>query len=86
MNFLKLFLRGIALLPSLIQGIEAIFGAKTGPQKKQAALEIVGSAINITDAVTNKTIADGKSFADGLSLVIDGVVACLNASVWAKQL
>ena len=84
MNFLKLFLRGIALLPSLIQGIEAIFGAKTGPEKKQAALEIVSSAIGITDAVANKTIADGKSFSDGLGTVIDGVVACLNASVWAK--
>ena len=85
MNFLKLFLRGVALLPSLIQGIEAIFGAKTGPQKKQAALDVVGAAINITDAIANKTIADGKGFSDGLGLVIDGVVACLNASLWAAK-
>ena len=27
MNFLKLLLRGIALLPSIIQGTEALFGA-----------------------------------------------------------
>jgi hypothetical protein len=85
MNFLKMFLRGIALLPSLIQGIEAIFGAKTGTQKKNAALEIVGSAINITDAVTSKQIADGDKFSSGLGKIIDGVVECLNASLWAKS-
>ena len=28
MNFLKLFLRGIGLLPSVIQSVEAMFGAK----------------------------------------------------------
>ena len=84
MNFLKFFLRGIALLPSLVQGIEAIFGAKTGPEKRNAALEIVGAAINMTDAIASKTIVDGDKFSTGLGLVIDGVVACLNASVWAK--
>ncbi|MBS1813602.1 MAG: hypothetical protein JSS87_01870 [Acidobacteria bacterium] len=84
MNFLKLFLRGLALLPSLIQGIESIFGAKTGGQKKEAALEIVSSAINLTDAVTGKHVVDAKSFSDGLGKVIDGVVQCLNASLWAK--
>ena len=85
MIFLKMFLRGIALLPSLIQGVEAIFGAKTGAQKKDAALEIVGSAINITDAVTSKQIVDGDKFASGLGKMIDGVVDCLNASLWAKN-
>ena len=84
MNFLKMFLRGVALLPSLIQGIESIFGAKTGDQKKQAALEIVGSAINLTDAIADKKIADADSFSEGLGKVIDGVVQCLNASLWAK--
>ena len=84
MDFLKLFLRGVALLPSLIQGIEAIYGAKTGAQKKSAALDVVSSAIKITAAIAAKTIADGDKFASGLGLVIDGVVACLNARIWAK--
>lgn len=84
MNFLKLFLRGLALLPSLIQGVEAIFGAKTGAAKKDAALQIVSSAINLTDAVSGKQIADSKKFSAGLEMVIDGVVQCLNASIWAK--
>ena len=77
MDFLKLFLRGLALLPSLIQGIESIYGAKTGAEKKNAALKM-------TDAIAQKTIADGDRFSAGLGLVIDGVVACLNASIWAK--
>jgi hypothetical protein len=84
MNFLKLFLRGIAVLPSLIQGIESVYGAKTGEQKKSAALEIVSAAVKMADLVANKTIADADTFTAGLSTVIDGVVACLNASIWAK--
>ena len=52
MNFLKLFLRAIVLIPGVVQGTEALFGAKTGEQKKTAAVEIVGAAINIADAVT----------------------------------
>jgi hypothetical protein len=85
MDFLKLFLRAIVLIPGVIQGTEAMFGAKTGEQKKQAAVEIVGSAINIADAVTMKQIADSSRFTEGLSAIIDGVVTCLNASIWAKQ-
>ncbi|MEO6806983.1 MAG: hypothetical protein ABI286_03305 [Edaphobacter sp.] len=85
MNFLKLFLRVVVLVPGVVQGTEALFGAKTGEQKKKAAVEIVGAAINVTDAVTMKHIADAGKFEDGLSTLIDGVVMCLNASVWAKQ-
>jgi hypothetical protein len=85
MNFLKLFLRGVAILPSLIQGIEAVYGAKTGDQKKSAALEIVSAAVKMTDAIANKTILNGDDFAAGLGTIIDGVVACLNASIWSKS-
>jgi hypothetical protein len=85
MDFLKLFLRSIVLIPGVIQGTEAMFGAKTGEQKKKAAVEIVGSAINIADAVTMKQIADSGRFTEGLSAIIDGVVTCMNASIWAKQ-
>jgi hypothetical protein len=84
MDFLKFFLRGIALLPSLITGVEALFGAKTGDQKKDAALTVVTSAINVTDAITQKQIVDASGFTAGLSTIIDGVVACLNASIWHK--
>lgn len=84
MNFMMMFLRGIAILPSLVQGIEQIYGAKTGADKKAAALDVVSSAVKMTDAVTNKTILNADDFTKGLGAVIDGVVACFNASVWAK--
>jgi hypothetical protein len=85
MNFLKIFLRTITLIPTVVQGTERLFGAKNGEQKKKAAVEIVGAAIKITDAVADKHIADADRFSEGLSTVIDGVVMCLNASLWAKQ-
>ena len=84
MDFLKLFLRGISLLPSLIQGVESLYGARTGTQKKDAALAIVSSSIHMADAVSSKQIADADKFTNGLNMVVDGVVECLNASLWAK--
>ncbi len=66
MDFLKLFLRGIAILPSLIQGVESIYGAETGAQKKSAALDVVSAAVKMTDAVTNKTIVNAMASRRGL--------------------
>ena len=85
MDFLKLFLRGISLLPSLVQSLEALYGAKAGAQKKDAALAIVSSSINMADAVSSRQIADAPRFTAGLTLIVDGVVECLNASLWAKD-
>jgi hypothetical protein len=85
MNFLKLFLRGIVVLPSIIQGIEAVYGAQSGDQKKTAALDIVTAAMKMVDAVANKTIVDADAFTAGLGEIVDGVVACLNASIWASS-
>lgn len=69
------------MLPSLIQGIEGMFGEKAGAEKKKASLEIVGAAINVANAIEGKQIADSAGFTDGLGKIIDGVVACLDASV-----
>jgi len=85
MEFLKLFLRGIALVPGLVQGVESLYGAETGAQKKDAALEIVASSLNMADAVSAKHIADAGRFTEGLKMIIDGVVECLNASLWFKH-
>jgi acid phosphatase family membrane protein YuiD len=74
----------LALLPSLIQGVEALYGAKSGLQKKDAAIAIVSSSINMADAVSAKQIADSGKFTAGLNQIVDGVVECLNASIWAK--
>ena len=84
MEFLKLFLRGISLLPSLVQGLEALYGAKSGVQKKDAAISIVSSSINMADAVSTRQIVDSTKFTAGLNLIVDGMVDCPNASLWAK--
>jgi hypothetical protein len=84
MNFLSNVLRGVAFVPAVVHGVEAIFGSKSGSDKKEAALSFVSSALNLGEAITSQQVVDEETFRDGLSKVVDGVVACLNASVWAK--
>jgi hypothetical protein len=84
MNFLGTLLQGIAYVPAIVHGVEALFGKGSGGDKKQAALSFVGSALSMTDAIANKQIVDQSKFTDGLGKIIDGVVECMNASVWAK--
>ncbi len=84
MNFLAKLLRGIAFVPAVVHGIEALSGGKSGAEKKEAALSFVGSALSITEAVSQREIVDAEKFKEGLGKVIDGVVQCLNASAWAK--
>jgi hypothetical protein len=84
MIFLATLLRGISFVPALVHGIEGMLGSKTGGEKKQAVMSFLGAALGITDAVANQQIVDGDKFNSGLSKLIDGVVECMNASVWAK--
>ena len=85
MNFLAKLLRGVAFIPAVVHGIEALFGSKSGGEKKEAALSFISAALSMTEAVTNKDIVDENKFRDGLGKIIDGVVQCLNSSAWAKQ-
>jgi hypothetical protein len=85
MDFLSKLLQGIAFVPAIVHGIEGSFGAKSGSDKKAAALSFVQSAVGAADAISSKNIVDANKFQDGLGKVIDGVVACLNASVWAHK-
>jgi hypothetical protein len=84
MNFLSKLLRGVAFIPAVVHGIEALFGNKSGADKKEAALSFVSAALSISEAIANHDIADADKFREGLSKIIDGVVACLNASAWVK--
>ncbi len=69
--------------PAFVSG-ESVFGNKNGKDKKDAALNFVASALSITEAITQKEIVDAEQFRTGLGQIIDGTVACLNASTWAK--
>ena len=84
MDFLSKLLQGIAFVPSVVNGIEGLFGSHSGAEKKNAAMSFVSAALQLTDAVTSRHIVDPERFKQGLSAVIDGTVLCLNASTWAK--
>jgi hypothetical protein len=84
MNFLAALLKSIAFVPAVVQGVEAVFGSKTGNEKKENALNFVASALSVTEAIAQKDIVDEAQFRDGLGKIIDGTVACLNASTWSK--
>lgn len=84
MNFLQKLLQGIAFIPAVVNGIEGLFGSRSGQEKKDSALSFVSAALQLTEAVANQEIVDEDKFRSGLSQIIDGVVACLNASSWAR--
>jgi hypothetical protein len=84
MNFLQKLLQGIAFIPAVVNGIEGLFGNRSGAEKKDSALSFVAAALQLTEAVANREIVDEDKFRSGLSQIIDGVVACLNASSWAR--
>ena len=85
MNFIGKLLQGIAFIPAIVTGIEGLFGAKSGGNKKDAALSFVSSALSLTEALANKDVVDQQKFTDGIGKIIDGTVQCLNASAWAKS-
>jgi hypothetical protein len=85
MDFLSQLLRGIAFVPALVSGIEGLFGNKPGTEKKDAAMSFLQNALAMTDAVAAREIVNPDKFKDGISMIIDGTVKCLNASTWCKQ-
>jgi hypothetical protein len=84
MDFVSKLLQGIAFIPAIVNGIEKLFGGRTGADKKDAAMSFVSAALQLSDAVTARQIVDEAKFKSGLSHVIDGVVLCFNASTWSK--
>jgi hypothetical protein len=84
MDFVSKLLQGIAFVPAVVNGIEGLFGGRSGAEKKDAAMSFVSAALQLSDAVTSRHIVDEEKFKEGLSKVIDGTVLCLNASTWSK--
>ena len=85
MGFLNKLLQIVAFIPTIVTGIENLFGAKTGSLKKDKAVDLVGLALNISESIQAKDIVDNDAFQEGLKQVIDGTVKMLNASVWHKK-
>ncbi len=84
MNFLQKLLQGIAFVPAVVNGIEGLFGTRSGQEKKESALSFVSAALQLTEAVAKREIVNEDKFRSGLSQIIDGCVQCLNASSWSK--
>lgn len=84
MGFLGKLLKIITMLPSLIIGVESIFGSKSGKEKQNLIVSFVGSILGIAESIAAKDIVDEDAFQEGLKKAIDGVVQMLNASVWHK--
>jgi len=84
MNFLQKLLQGIAFVPAVVSGIEGLFGSRSGLEKKDSAISFVTTALQLSEAVANREIVDEEKFKEGLSKVIEGTVACLNASSWSR--
>jgi len=66
-------------------GNDANSGNKPGAEKKDAAMSFLQNALAMTDAVAAREIIDPEKFKNGISMIVDGTVACLNASTWCKQ-
>lgn len=84
MNFLQKLLQGIAFVPAVVNSIEGLFGNHSGEQKKESAITFVGAALQIAEAIERKEIVDEVKFKQGLAMVIDGTVLCLNSSTWSR--
>jgi hypothetical protein len=85
MNFLNQLLQGIAFIPALVNGIESMFGEKSGAAKKDAAMSFLENSLSMIDKVAAREIIDPAKFRDGISKIVDGTVQCLNSSTWAKD-
>ena len=84
MNFLDQLLKAIAFVPALVNGIEGLFGNKSGTEKKDAAMTFLQNALCAVDAISAREIVEPEKFRNGMSMIIDGTVECLRASTWAK--
>ncbi len=78
-------LQCIQFVPAAVHSVEVLFGHKSGQDKKDAAVSLVTEAVGIGGALGEAPITDVEKFKDGLGKIVDGVVACLNASAWAKK-
>ncbi len=85
MEILGKILSCVQFVPSAVHAVEVLFGHRSSAEKKDAALTLVSEAAGVGEIVGNSPIGDQELFKQGLSEIIDGVVRCLNASVWSKK-
>lgn len=83
MNWLNYLLRGLTLVPTVVQGVEQMHAGAPGATKKQLAMEALGFGSVVANSVLPPELQPAADAAAQLaSATIDGVVAVMNA---AKQ-
>jgi hypothetical protein len=80
-----ILLKLITFLPSIIDLVEKLLGPKTGKEKLGLAQNLVNTALAGVEGLTGKEIVDNAMWEEGQKQAIEGIVKCLNASVWAKK-
>ena len=84
MDILAKLLQGLSFVPTVVNGIEGLFGNRTGEEKKTAALSFLETTLSMSEALAHRHITDEAKFREGLGKLVDGAVDCLNASAWAR--
>jgi hypothetical protein len=80
-NWLQYLMRSLALIPIIVNGIEAIHGkSKDGATKKQLAMDAVGLASGVAENVDPEHKEVVAIAADVISKAIDGTVAVMNTA------
>jgi hypothetical protein len=69
----------LTTIASLIVQVEVALQGKAGPEKFQAALNLVGPIIKTSQLVSGKKIADETLLQKGITEVTQGVVDVLNS-------
>lgn len=60
--------------------VEKLFGKGKGEEKRSAAVEIVKIAVVAAEGITKKDLVDNDKFAQGIGMIVDGIVLVLNAT------
>lgn len=80
MNLFAKLIPLIGGLPHLVMDIERVHAAKSGDEKKSAAMQIVLDSLGIVEATAPTHAAKIHAVAEGVSAAIDGIVHALNAA------
>lgn len=69
----------LTLIAQTVAQIEVALNGKSGAEKREAALRLIGPIIKTSQIVSGKKIADGALLEAGIGKITDGVVDVLNA-------
>lgn len=85
MDLLAKLIQGLSFVPSVVNAIENLLKDKPGEEKRNAALSFLEATLSMSQSLAACEITDEAKFREGLNLMVNGAVECLQASAWAKR-